>query len=212
MGYEYLKSLFEPDQEAGEPKRMGYDELIEAIEGNKNLKLVNIREGGYVSKEKYDRLLADAEKYKTDLSAATERLNQGTSQGEGIVDVEALKNAHKSEIEALQAELNAQVKKGMVRDYLENEKFTSRLAKTALIKEMASNPDVFVVSGQLVGAEKAMKHYKDIYADAFQIDKPRNEEATPGPMPLFTPMGGGSTKPAIPRPIPSAYELMNNRT
>lgn len=205
MGYEYLKSLFEPDQEGGEPKRMGYDELIEAIDRNKNLKIVNIREGGYVSKEKYDRLLADAEKYKTDLSAATERLNQGTSQGEGVIDVDALKKAHSAEIEAMQAELNAQVKTGMIRDYLEYEKFTSRLAKTALIKEMSSNPDVFVVNGQLVGAEKAMKHYKDIYADAFQIDKPIEKVEPTGPMPLFTPMGGGSAKPAIPRPIPSAY-------
>ena len=126
--------------------------------------------------------------------------------------MDALKKAHSAEIEAMQAELNAQVKTGMIRDYLEYEKFTSRLAKTALIKEMSSNPDVFVVNGQLVGAEKAMKHYKDIYADAFQIDKPIEKVEPTGPMPLFTPMGGGSTKPAIPRPIPSAYELINNRT
>lgn len=206
MGYEFLKTLFEPDQAGGEPKRMGYDELVTAINGSSDIKLVNIRDGGYVSKEKYDRLVTAADTYKSELATATERLNQGVSAVEGTIDIEALKEAHKAEIEALRAELNNANKVALIRDYLEREKFTSRIAKSALIKEMSKNPDIFVAEGQLVGVEKAMKFYKTEYADAFKSadPEPAPEQQKPtGPLPCFTPI---EKKTDIPKPMPYAYE------
>lgn len=204
MGYEFLKTLFEPEQAGGEPKRMGYDELVAAINGSSDIKLVNIRDGGYVSKEKYDRLVTAADTYKSELATATERLNQGVSAVEGTIDIEALKEAHKAEIEALRAELNNANKVALIRDYLEREKFTSRIAKSALIREMTKNPDIIVVEGQLVGVEKAMKFYKTEYADAFKSadPEPAPEQRKPaGPLPYFTPI---EKKTDIPRPMPYA--------
>lgn len=208
MEYEFLRPLFDADQAGGEPKKMGYDELVTAINGSSDIKLVNIRDGDYVSKEKYDRLVSAANTYKSELATATERLNQGASAAEGAIDIAALKKAHKAEIEALRAELNNANKAAMIRDYLEREKFTSRIAKSALIKEMTKNPDIFVVEGQLVGVEDAMKFYKTEYADAFKSTDPDSalapkQQKPTGPLPYFTPI---EKKTDIPKPMPYAYE------
>ena len=49
--YEFLKKLFETVD--GQPEAMTYEQLEEKIKGDKNLKIVNLADGGYVAEDKF---------------------------------------------------------------------------------------------------------------------------------------------------------------
>ncbi len=187
MDYEFLKPLFAGDQEGGEPKRLSFEEFTAALNENR-LKIANLSGGGYIQKEKYDRAVSEAKRLSR-LVKASERPVQPVLQGVPTEEVEALKNAHKAELEALRAEVNEANKGLKIRDYLEKEKFTSRFARTYLVKEMTKNPEISLIDGELVGVEAAMKTYKEIYADAFASEQPPEPEPEPEParnIPYFT--------------------------
>ena len=219
MGYEYLKALFGSNPESGEPLKMSYDELVTAIDSNKDIKIVNLKDGGYVSKDKFEKLEKRLNSRPTAATAATGELKQDDTVIPTIEEVEALKKAHRAEIKALKAEMDEINKAVAIRDYLENEKFTSGLAKTYLTKEMTKNPDVMLVEGVLIGADDALKNYKTKYADAFIAEnkEPANGQATTpatdpvrsSPPPLFTtPSANGISRTLTPhtkRPTLSSY-------
>ena len=52
MAYDFLKKLF-PANEDGTPKAMTFEELEAAISADKGISLVNLKDGGYVSADKY---------------------------------------------------------------------------------------------------------------------------------------------------------------
>lgn len=54
MAYEFLKALFGEPKEGEEPKAMTYAELEKAIDADKNIKVVDLSGGDYVSKSKFD--------------------------------------------------------------------------------------------------------------------------------------------------------------
>ena len=54
MAYEFLKKLFGTPKDGEEPKAMTYAELEAAIDTDKKIQVVDVKAGGYVSKEKLD--------------------------------------------------------------------------------------------------------------------------------------------------------------
>lgn len=52
MAYEFLKKLFGTPKDGEEPKAMTYAELEAAIDADKKIQVVDVKAGGYVSKEK----------------------------------------------------------------------------------------------------------------------------------------------------------------
>ena len=54
MAYEFLKKLFGTPKDGEEPKTMTYAELEAAIDADKKIQVVDVKAGGYVSKEKLD--------------------------------------------------------------------------------------------------------------------------------------------------------------
>ena len=53
--YEFLKALF--NDESGNPTSLTFDQLSEKLSSAKDIKLVNISDGGYVAKEKLDAVI-----------------------------------------------------------------------------------------------------------------------------------------------------------
>ena len=49
--YEFLKKLFGTVD--GQPEALTYEQLEEKIKGDKNLKIVNLTDGGYVAEDKF---------------------------------------------------------------------------------------------------------------------------------------------------------------
>ena len=54
MAYEFLKKLFGTPKDGEEPKAMTYEELEAAIDADKDIQVVDLKAGEYVSKEKFD--------------------------------------------------------------------------------------------------------------------------------------------------------------
>ena len=54
MKYEYLARLFGTPKDGEQPKALTYEELEAAIEADKGISLANLKDGGYIAREKYD--------------------------------------------------------------------------------------------------------------------------------------------------------------
>ena len=86
MAYEFLKKLFGTPKEGEQPKAMTYAELEAAIDADKGISVVNLKDGGYVSKDKFDAKDTELKGVQAQLTAA----NQQIKSFEGM-DVEGIK-------------------------------------------------------------------------------------------------------------------------
>lgn len=68
MAYEFLKKLFGTPKDGEEPKAMTYAELEAAIDADKKIQVVDVKAGGYVSKEKLDAKITELDGVKQQLS------------------------------------------------------------------------------------------------------------------------------------------------
>ena len=67
MSYEYLKPFFE-----GGP--LSFEQLTEKLDGAEGVKLVNLKDGGYVGKDKFDALEAKVGGLQSQLTEANGKL------------------------------------------------------------------------------------------------------------------------------------------
>ena len=70
MAYEFLKKLFGTPKDGEAPKAMTYEELEAAIDADKKIQVVDIKSGGYVSKEKLDAKITELDGVKQQLADA----------------------------------------------------------------------------------------------------------------------------------------------
>lgn len=70
MAYEFLKKLFGTQKDGEEPKAMTYAELEEAIDADKKIQIVDLKAGGYVSKDKLDAKITELDGVKQQLTDA----------------------------------------------------------------------------------------------------------------------------------------------
>lgn len=76
MAYEFLRKLFGTPKEGEQPKAMTADELVAAIEADKGLSLVNLKDGGYVSTEKFNAKETELKGVQAQLTAANEKIGR----------------------------------------------------------------------------------------------------------------------------------------
>ena len=87
MAYEFLKNLFGKNED-GTPAALTADQLEAAITANKDISVVDLKAGGYVSQAKYDRLVTEKEGIQTQLTDATKQLKAFKSEdGKTIEDI-----------------------------------------------------------------------------------------------------------------------------
>lgn len=181
MAYEYIKSLFGTNED-GTPRALTADQLEEAIAGNKDLSIVNLKEGGYISSDKYSRVEAERNSLQEQLKKA------GAGSGAGAADQEL--QAARQQIKELQDQLQLQGRRSAISEYLSGCQFTSSFAKKGILAEMEKLDSVTVVDGELIGAEAALTDLKARYAEAFKAVEPAPAGPDPGAappnMPRFT--------------------------
>ena len=104
MAYEFLKKLFGTPKDGEEPKAMNYAEL------DKKIQVVDVKAGGYVSKEKLDAKITELDGVKQQLSDANT-----TIQSYKDMDIDGIKQSAKDwetkytqETQKLTAQLAAQ--------------------------------------------------------------------------------------------------------
>ena len=179
MAYEFIKGLFGTNED-GTPRALTADQLEAAIEGNKDLSIVNLKDGGYISFDKYSRVEAERNSLQEQLKKA------GTGSGTADQDLQAAKQ----QIEELQKQLQLQGRRSAISEYLSGCLFTSSFAKKGILAEMEKLDSVTVVDGELIGAEAALADLKARYAEAFKAEEPapagQDPAASPLNMPRFT--------------------------
>ena len=164
MNYEYLKPFFE-----GGP--LSFEQLTEKLDAADGVKLANLKDGGYVGKDKFDALEARANGLQAQLSEANGKL-------------EGYDPEWKAKAQQMQQEANQKVE--AVRfDYALKAALTAAKAKNI-------NRDALkLTDAGLVGLEEQLKALKESDGYLFEGDKPAPEIVKPGSPIRRTPAGGG---------------------
>ena len=79
MAYEFLKKLFGTPKDGEQPKAMTYAELEAAIDGAKDIQVVDLKAGGYVAKSKLDAKI-------TELAGVQQQLTDANTQIQSFKD------------------------------------------------------------------------------------------------------------------------------
>lgn len=208
MAYEFLKKLWGETKEGEAPKTMTADEFIVALSADKTINVVDLKAGGYVSQEKFNREKTRADGLDTQLKEANVKLESFEKDGVTIETVKKeaadWKQKYETETKALNAKLTAQERDHLIDQYLSGTEFTSSLAKKGIRDLLSAEQGLTVKDGALVGADDLMKGFRKTYADAFKAadPEPKTEPKTApaqNPLPFFTQMNPMSS-PTNPAP------------
>ncbi|MBQ4447421.1 MAG: phage scaffolding protein [Clostridia bacterium] len=210
--YEYLKKLF-GTKEDGTPEALTFEELTKKLGEAKDVKLANLADGGYVSKEKFDSKETELTGVKTQLADANKEI-----QSYKDMDIEKIKQAaadwekkYNDETAALNQKIadneRAYNRELFFRDY----KFTSKAAADGVKAEFDKHNFTFE-NGKFLGAEEFIKDLmaNDDYKAAFAVEEPAPEpKPEPQPQPANRPYFAPQTPPAgKPKPKMGLAELM----
>lgn len=208
MAYEFLKKLWGETKEGEAPKTMTADEFIAALTADKTINVVDLKAGGYVSQEKFNREKTRADGLDTQLKEANVKLESFEKDGVTIETVKKeaadWKQKYETETKALNAKLTAQERDHLIDQYLSGTEFTSSLAKKGIRDLLSAEQSLTVKDGALVGADDLMKGFRKTYADAFKAADPESKtEPKPAPaqnpLPFFSQMNPMSS-PTNPAP------------
>ena len=176
MAYEFLKKLWGETKEGEAPKTMTADEFIAALTADKTINVVDLKAGGYVSQEKFNREKTRADGLDTQLKEANVKLESFEKDGVTIETVKKeaadWKQKYETETKALNAKLTAQERDHLIDQYLSGTEFTSSLAKKGIRDLLSAEQGLTVKDGALVGADDLMKGFRKTYADACKAADP----------------------------------------
>lgn len=175
-----------------ENKTLTYDEFVEGCTKN-NLKLVNLTDGNYVSKQKFDNEIATRENTitdlttqlsgrDTDLQALQDKLTNAENNSMQLDNVTQeltnLQTKYENDTKEYQQKLKDQEYSFAVKDFANSKKFTSNAAKRDFISCMMDKKLV-MENGNILGANDFVTEYSKENSDAFVVEKP--DEPSPNP-------------------------------
>lgn len=185
-----LKEIF------GESESLTLAEFMQRAEQG-NAKFVDLSEGKYVSKMKYenDLKLKDNElttlnetlsSRDTDLANLNSKLAEAGTNSEKLnslsTDFANLKTKYEQDTKALQDRLNAQNYEFAVKEYANSKKFTSHAAKRDFERSMIEKK-LTLENGSILGADDFAKAYANDNADAFAVETTESKAES---KPMFT--------------------------
>lgn len=211
--YEYLKKLFGTN-EGGTPVALTFDQLVEKLGAEKAIKLVNLADGGYVSKDKFDAKETELNGLRDQLTAAN-----ATIQSYKDMDIDGIKQSvtdwekkYNDDTAALNQKIADNERAFNEELFLRGYKFSSKAAANGIKAEFVKRKFPFE-DGSFIGGKEFMEKLMadDDYKMAFVIDTPPAdpEPATqPQPKPQFS-----DPNPHQPQPKPKASlaELMRRK-
>lgn len=197
MAYEFLKKFFGTPKDGEEPKAMTYEELEAAIDADKKIQVVDLKAGGYVSKDKLDAKITELDGVKRQLDDANKEI-----QSYKDMDVEGIKQSVKdwelkynTDTKALQDKLDAQATEFAAKEYMSKFQFTSPLAAKAAMSEFMAQEFRRDESGKFLGADDFMESMKESNPGAFVVETPPADPNPAPPKPSFAP----TTPPTPPK-------------
>lgn len=175
MAYEFLKKLFGTPAEGEKPKAMTYEELEAAIDADKNITLVNLKDGGYVSKDKFDAKETELKGVQTQLATANETIKGFEGQDvEGIKKkVSEWETKYNTDTQQLKDQLEKQARSHAEELFLSGYQFTSKAARNGVLAELREK-GFKVENGTLLGGKEFMQTLmeNEDFKGAFVAPKP----------------------------------------
>lgn len=191
---------------------LSFEEFKAAAEAN-NAKFVDLSEGGYVSKGKYEsELEAKAKEIEaltgtvstrdTDLEALRKQLEEAgtdaTKLSELTSQFESLKGKYDADTKAYKDQLKKQEYEFAVREFAATKNFSSKAAKRDFIQSMTAK-GLKMENGSIIGADDFVKLYTENNSDAFMEELSDDDiPDTLKPQFVSTTPGAESTAPADP--------------
>lgn len=189
MAYEFLKKLFGTPKEGEAPKAMTYAELEAAIEADKKIQVVDIKTGGYVSKDTLDTKITELDGVKQQLEEANAEI-----QSYKDMDIDGIKKAatdweekYKTDTAALSKKLEEQATEFATKEYIGKFNFTSDLARDAAVAAFMKQEFKRDENGKFLGADDFMAAMKEANPGAFVAEEPPAPDTPPTPKPHFAP-------------------------
>lgn len=137
----------------------------------KHVRFVDLSEGGYISKEKYQTLKTQAEGLDKQLKEANTEI-----QSYKGMDIEGIKQKaseweekYKTDTQALQEKMNQQAYDFEAERYMGKFKFSSELARKAALSEFREKK-FQLQDGAFLGADDFMKQMRESNPAAFVVD------------------------------------------
>lgn len=211
--YEYLKKLFGTNED-GTPVALTFDQLVEKIGADKAIKLVNLADGGYVSKDKFDAKEVELSGLRDQLTAAN-----GTIQSYKDMDVDGIKQSvadwekkYNDDTAALNQKIADNERSYQEELFLRGYKFSSKAAADGIRAEFVKRKFPFE-DGSFIGGKEFMEKLMadEDYKAAFVVEAPAADPEpapAPQPKPQFS-----DPNPHQPQPKPkmSLAEMMRRK-
>lgn len=184
---------------------LSYEQFMALANENK-AKFVDLSEGTYVSKQKYDDELAARDTRingldetikarDTDLSNLQAQLQAAGGDAEKLAklgsDFTALQAKYDEDMKAYQARLQEQAYKHAVMDFANSQKFTSQAAKRDFVSSMLAK-NLQMEGDTILGATDFVSAYSKDNEDAFVKEGNPPPEVKPHFVDPTTPPGGGT--------------------
>lgn len=178
MAYEFLRKLFGIPAAGEKPRSMTYEELEAAIDADKGITLVNLKDGGYVSKDKFDAKETELKGVQAQLTTANETIKGFEGQNvEGIkTKVSEWETKYNTDTQQLKDQLAAQARSHAEEMFLSGYQFTSKAARNGVLAELRAK-DFKVEDGTILGGREFMQALmeNEDYKGAFVAQKPADD-------------------------------------
>ena len=179
----------------GENGVLSYENFTEFAKQN-GMKLVDLSDGKYVSKKKYDDDLSAKDNDITnlnntinqrdvDLQSVKDKLKEAGTDAVKLSELNdsftALQTKYADDVKAYKEQLAKQAYEFAVRDFANTKKFTSNAAKRDFISSMMTK-NLQMDNGKILGAEDFAVSYSNDNSDAFMAEVPPAPVEQPKPM------------------------------
>lgn len=204
MAYEFLKKLFGTPKDGEQPKAMTYAELEAAIDGAKDIQVVDLKAGGYVAKSKLDAKITELAGVQQQLTDANTQIQSFKDQDvEGVKKkVSEWETKYNADTQALKDQMAAQARKHAEEMFLSGYKFSSVAAKNGVLAELQGKKFQIDDHGTILGAKEFMQSlmenedYKGAFVTEQKPDDKPEDQTPPAPAgPRFSAGTGGTTQP-----------------
>lgn len=206
-----VKELFDQAEDGV----LSYEQFMDLVKNN-NVKLVDLNEGGYVSKNKFEsELEAKAKEIETlngtistrdtDLEALKQQLEAAGADTSKLTELQnqlqTLQGKYDADSKAYKKQLSEQAYQFAVKEFAGTKSFSSQAAKRDFIQSMIAK-QLKMEGNSILGAEDFAKSYEEANADAFMTsyDDDSDDDYDEDPKPQFVSSTPGAEDAHTPDP------------
>lgn len=206
--YEFLKKLFK--EVDGQPEAITAEELIKRIQADSKLKIVNLEDGGYVAKEKFDAKNTELTGVKKQLDDANKEI-----QSYKNMDIEGVKKSaqeweekYNTDTKALKDQIAQQERSHQTDRYLDTvgikpgAMYREFVKKAFEAKEFKLDGEKFLGADDFIASLKTNPDYKDAFIpeNTSGGDGTGTDQQNQNGLPAGTPAGAPGTIPGTTLP------------